>query len=132
MSGFMKEFKEFIQQGNAMDMAVGVIIGGAFGAIVNSLVNDLITPIIGMATGGVDFSSLAVTVGSANLTYGNFIMAVLNFLIISFVIFTMVKAMNSLRKEEAVEEAPAPTCPHCLEEVKEGATRCPHCGGEIS
>ena len=127
--GFAKEFKEFIARGNAMDMAVGVIIGGAFGAIVTSLVDDIISPIIGMVTGGIDFSSLAVTVGSANLTYGNFIMAVINFLIIALVIFSMVKAMNKIRKP--AEEAPAPTCPHCLEEVKEGATKCPHCGGDI-
>ena len=130
MGNFMSEFKEFIERGNAMDMAVGVIIGSAFGAIVNSLVDDLISPIIGMATGGSDFSKLAVTVGSANLTYGNFIMAVINFLIIALVVFTMVRTINKLRKP-AEEPAPAPTCPHCLEEIKEGATKCPHCGGSI-
>ncbi|MBQ6395125.1 MAG: large conductance mechanosensitive channel protein MscL [Atopobiaceae bacterium] len=134
MSGFMKEFKEFINRGNVVDMAVGVIIGGAFSAIVNSLVNDLITPVIGMLTGGIDFSSLSITVGSAELMYGNLISAVINFLIIAFVLFSMVKAVNAMRKEEeaaAEEPAPAPVCPHCLEEIKPGATRCPHCGGEI-
>ena len=125
---FASEFKEFIEQGDAMDLAVGVIIGGAFGSIVTSLVDDIISPIIGMALGGIDFSSLAVTVGTANLTYGNFIMAIINFLIIALVIFTMVRSMNKLHKKE---EAVAPTCPHCLEEVKEGATKCPHCGGAI-
>lgn len=127
---FASEFKEFIEQGNAMDMAVGVVTGGAFGAIVNSIVNDLISPIIGMATGGIDFSTLAVTVGDAKLTYGNFIMAVINFLIISLVIFTMVRSINKLRKQE--EEAPAPTCPHCLETVNEGATKCSHCGSDLA
>jgi large conductance mechanosensitive channel len=101
----MKEFKEFISRGNVMDMAVGIIIGGAFTAIVSSLVADIITPIIGMLLGGVNFSELAVTVGSAQLTYGNFIQAIINFLIIAWVVFMMVKAMNKMKKKE--EEKPA-------------------------
>jgi len=106
----MKEFKEFISRGNVMDMAVGIIIGGAFTAIVSSLVADIITPIIGMLMGGVDFSSLAVTVGSANLTYGNFIQAIINFLLVAWVLFMIVKAMNKMKREEekpAEPEAPA-------------------------
>ena len=101
----MKEFKEFISRGNVMDMAVGIIIGGAFTAIVSSLVADIITPIIGMLLGGVNFSELAITVGSAQLTYGNFIQAIINFLIIAWVVFMMVKAMNKMKKKE--EEKPA-------------------------
>ena len=101
----MKEFKEFISRGNVMDMAVGMIIGGAFTAIVSSLVADIITPIIGMLMGGVDFSSLAVTVGSANLTYGNFIQAIINFLLVAWVLFMIVKAMNKMKRKE--EEKPA-------------------------
>jgi large conductance mechanosensitive channel len=101
----MKEFKEFISRGNVMDMAVGIIIGGAFTAIVSSLVADIITPIIGMILGGVNFSELALTVGSAQLTYGNFIQAIINFLIIAWVVFMMVKAMNKMKKKE--EEKPA-------------------------
>jgi large conductance mechanosensitive channel len=101
----MKEFKEFISRGNVMDMAVGIIIGGAFTAIVSSLVADIITPIIGMLMGGVDFSSLAVTVGSATLTYGNFIQAVINFLLVAWVLFMIVKAMNKMKRKE--EEKPA-------------------------
>ena len=101
----MKEFKEFIYRGNVMDMAVGIIIGGAFTAIVSSLVADIITPIIGMLMGGVDFSSLAVTVGSANLTYGNFIQAIINFLLVAWVLFMIVKAMNKMKRKE--EEKPA-------------------------
>ena len=101
----MKEFKEFISRGNVMDMAVGIIIGGAFTAIVSSLVADIITPIIGMLLGGVNFSELAITVGSAQLTYGNFIQAIINFLIIAWVVFMMVKSMNKMKKKE--EEKPA-------------------------
>jgi len=101
----MKEFKEFISRGNVMDMAVGIIIGGAFTAIVSSLVADIITPIIGMLMGGIDFSALAVTVGSATLTYGNFIQAVINFLLVAWVLFMIVKAMNKMKRKE--EEKPA-------------------------
>ena len=101
----MKEFKEFISRGNVMDMAVGIIIGGAFTAIVGSLVADIITPIIGMLMGGINFSELAVTVGSAQLTYGNFIQAVINFLLVAWVLFMIVKAMNKMKRKE--EEKPA-------------------------
>lgn len=101
----MKEFKEFISRGNVMDMAVGIIIGGAFTAIVGSLVADIITPIIGMLLGGVNFSELAVTVGSASLTYGNFIQAIINFLLVAWVLFMIVKAMNKMKRKE--EEKPA-------------------------
>ena len=101
----MKEFKEFISRGNVMDMAVGIIIGGAFTAIVGSLVADIIGPIIGMILGGVNFSELAVQVGEATLTYGNFIQAIINFLIIAWVVFMIVKSMNKMKKKE--EEKPA-------------------------
>ena len=101
----MKEFKEFISRGNVMDMAVGIIIGGAFTAIVGSLVADIITPIIGMLMGGINFGELAVTVGSAQLTYGNFIQAIINFLLVAWVLFMIVKAMNKMKRKE--EEKPA-------------------------
>ena len=101
----MKEFKEFISRGNVMDMAVGIIIGGAFTAIVGSLVADIITPIIGMLMGGINFSELAVPVGSAQLTYGNFIQAIINFLLVAWVLFMIVKAMNKMKRKE--EEKPA-------------------------
>ena len=110
----IKEFREFISRGNVMDLAVAVIIGGAFTAIVTSLVDDIIMPIIGVLLGGVDFTSLAVQVGDASIMYGNFIQAIINFLIIAFVIFLMVKAINNASKqfsgpeEEAAEEEPAP------------------------
>ena len=117
----IKEFKEFINKGNVMDMAVGVIIGGAFGAIITSLVNDIIMPVVGMITGGVDVTNLSVKVGEATLTYGNFIQAIINFLIIAIAIFLMVKAVNKLtRKKEKEEEKPAkPDDVKLLEEIRD-------------
>ena len=101
----LKEFKEFISKGNVIDLAVAVIIGGAFTAIVNSLVNDIIMPLVGIVLGGVDFTTLALKVGDASLTYGNFIQAIITFLIIAFVLFLIVRTMNKAKKAE--EEAPA-------------------------
>ena len=89
-SGFISEFKEFIMRGNVLDLAVGVIIGGAFQAIVSSLVDDILMPVIGIILGKVDFSALAVQIGEAKITYGNFITAIINFLIMAFVIFLIV------------------------------------------
>ena len=111
MKKFFKEFLEFIKRGNVIDLAVAVVIGGAFSSIVTSLVNDIIMPLIGIIIGGVDFTSLTVKVGSATLAYGNFIQNIINFLIIAFVIFAVIKAMNKLmslkKKEEKKEETPA-------------------------
>lgn len=107
----IEEFKQFIMRGNVIDMAVGIIVGAAFTAIVNSLVGDILTPIIGILTGGIDFSGLSVNVGDAEVKYGAFIQAVINFLIISFVIFMLVKGINTasskLKKEQEAEEAAA-------------------------
>ena len=134
MSKYMDEFKEFISQGNVMDMAVGVIIGSAFTSIVASLTDDIINPLITTITGG--GADMAGSLVVAGMDFGAFLGAVINFLIVAFIVFNIVKAMNKfkavagLAKEEA-PAAPAPTCPACLEEVKEGATRCPHCGSEI-
>lgn len=114
----MKEFKEFAMKGNVIDMAVGIVIGGAFGKIINSLVQDVIMPPIGVLLGGVDFSKMGIVVKAATetteaviLKYGSFINTIVEFLIIAFAIFMVVKAMNSLKKkEEAVPAAPpAPT-----------------------
>ena len=133
--GFVKEFKEFIMRGNVMDLAVGVIIGGAFSAIVTSLVDDVIGPIIGMICGGIDFSHLAITVGSAQLMIGNFIQAIINFLIVALVIFSIVKAFNkanSLAKKPEEEAAPTTKiCPFCKTEIALDATRCPNCTSEL-
>lgn len=131
MKAFMKEFKEFAMRGNVMDMAVGVIIGGAFGAIITALVDNIITPIIGAILGGVDFSGLAITIGKAQIGYGAFIQAVIDFLIVAFCIFCMLKAVNKALDARKKEEAPAePTtkeCPFCKTEIAIGATRCPNC-----
>ena len=140
----LKEFKKFIMRGNVMDMAVGVIIGGAFQAIVNSLVNDIIMPLIGILTGGLDFSSLFIALdgntyetlaaaqeaGAATLNYGTFISAIINFLIMAFVIFMVVKGINKMHKPE---EAPKTTkvCPYCKSEISKDATKCPHCTSDL-
>ena len=105
-SSFFAEFKTFIARGNVMDMAVGVIIGGAFSNITNSLINDIVMPLLGIFTGSISFAELEVNIGSAVITYGNFIQAVLNFLVMAFVVFCLVKAINSFHKKK--EEAPPP------------------------
>ena len=107
----LNEFKDFISKGNVMDMAVGIIIGAAFTAIVGSLLADLITPIIGIFMGGLDLAGLTATVGEANLTYGNFIMAIINFLVIAFVVFMLVRTLNKMKKAEEAAPAPAPAGP---------------------
>ena len=106
MKSFIKEFKEFISNGNVMSMAIGIIIGGAFTAIVNSLVADIITPLIGMILGGINFSGISITVGSAQLMVGNFIQAVIMFVLTALVIFVMMKGLNKLAaKKKAADDA---------------------------
>lgn len=139
MKKFFGEFKEFISKGNVMDMAVGIIVGGAFTAIVSALTDNIINPLIGSIF-KMDFSDLAVTINGAELKYGAFIMAVINFIIIAFVLFLIVKGMNTLRakaeerkKKEEVEAAPTTkVCPFCKSEVSIDATRCPHCTSELT
>ena len=138
MKKFFKEFKEFAVKGNALTLAIGVIIGSAFTAIVNSIVNDLFMPLIGIITGGYDITALSVTVGkgdhAATLTYGVFISAVINFIIVAFLLFLIVKGINAMhRKKEATAAPPAPVfiCEYCRMEVAEEATKCPHCASEI-
>lgn len=104
MKGFIKEFKEFISRGSVIDLAVAVVIGGAFTKIVNSLVDDIIMPIIGVIIGGINFENLMVTVGTAEIKYGMFIQAIVNFLLIALVIFSVIKAINQFKKKE--EEKP--------------------------
>ena len=133
--GIIKEFKEFIAQGNVMDLAVGVIIGGAFKTIVDSLTNDIISPILGLV-GGVDFSDLSLKIMGVDLMYGSFITAIINFLIMAVIIFFMVKAVNKVmslgkKKEEAVEEVKTKVCPYCKSEIDKDATKCPHCTSEV-
>lgn len=105
MKKFMNEFKAFIAKGDVMSMAVGIIIGGAFTSIVNSLVNDVITPLLGIIIGGINFTDIKFTVGSAELLVGNFIQAIITFLLTALVLFTIMKTFNSFKKKE--EEKPA-------------------------
>lgn len=139
MKNFKKEFKEFISKGNVMSMAVGIIIGGAFQAIVKSLVDDIFMPIISAVTGGIDYSTWAVTFGSgdfaAKLTYGNFLAAIINFLLMALILFWIVKGLNRLesigKKEEAAAAPTTKECPFCKSEIPIDATRCQHCTSEL-
>lgn len=143
-----KEFKKFALRGNMMDLAVGVIIGGAFNSLVSSLVNDIIMPILSLFTGKLDFTNWFIALdggkyetlaaaqeaGVATVNFGTFLSGILNFIIMAFVVFLIVKGMNSLKREETPAPA-APTtkkCPHCMSEIDIHATRCPHCTSELA
>jgi large conductance mechanosensitive channel len=139
--GMLTEFKEFAVRGNVVDMAVGIIIGGAFGKIVSSFVSDVIMPPIGLLMGNVDFSKLAVTLKEASagveavtINYGVFINTVLDFIIVAFAIFMVIKQMNRLKKAEVVVEKEPTTkeCSSCYSEIHIKATRCPNCTTELS
>jgi len=153
MKKILKEFQEFAVQGNMIDMAVGMIIGAAFKDLVNSLVNDIVMPVISIFTGKLDFSNMFIALngqhyatldeagkaGAATLNYGVFITSIINFIIMAFVIFMIVKEINSLKKALKHEEKPAapaePTekvCPYCMSKIDIHATRCPHCTSELT
>lgn len=104
----IKEFRSFLQRGNVLDLAIAVIIGNAFGAIIKSLVDDLFMPVIGILVGGIDFSRLTITAGSAVITYGNFIQAIVNFIIIAFALFMLVRAVSRFEKPAEPTEEPQP------------------------
>ena len=126
MGKLLKEFKEFALKGNVVDLAIGVVIGGAFSAIVTSVVEDIITPIIGAIFGQPDFSAIK----PGGIPIGNFINAVVNFLIVAICLFAVVKAINKMKKP--APEAPKPRlCPFCKSEIAKDATRCPHCTSEL-
>ena len=130
----LKEFKDFVMRGNVMDLAVAVIIGGAFGKIIASLVNDVLMPLIGLALGGLNFSELAFTVGDAVIKYGAFIQAIVDFIIVALVIFTLVRTMNNMKKKEPAPAPATPTtkeCPHCFSTISIKATRCPNCTSQL-
>ncbi len=142
MKNFFNEFKKFISRGNVIDLAVGVIIGSAFTAIVNSLVTDIFTPLISLVAGGTQMEALSITFGmgehAAKLAYGSFLSAVINFLITAFVVFCMVKAINTVQdklakkpEEEAPAEPTKKTCPFCQSEIDIRAIRCPFCTSEL-
>ncbi len=130
----LKEFRDFAVRGNVIDLAVAVIIGGAFGKIVGSLVNDILMPLIGLALGGLNFAELSVTVGQAVIKWGAFAQAIIDFVVIAFVIFLIVKAANKTKKEEPAPAPAAPTtkeCPFCLTEIAIKASRCPNCTSQL-
>lgn len=136
-----KEFKEFAVKGNVIDLAIGVIIGGAFGKIVSSLVNDIIMPIIGGLIGKVDFSNFFISLdgkeyvslqqakdaGAATLNYGVFLNTIIEFLIISFSLFLVIRQINRLKRKEEPAPVTTKTCEYCFTEIPLEATRCPHC-----
>ncbi|MBQ7717876.1 MAG: large conductance mechanosensitive channel protein MscL [Clostridia bacterium] len=137
MKKFFAEFKEFAMKGNVLDMAVGVIIGAAFKAIVDSLVADIISPLLGLLFKS-NFDNLAIQIPNTEVVigYGKFITAVINFIIMAFVIFCIIKAINKVtnlvkKDEEVVEEATTKECPYCKSEIAIEATRCPHCTSEV-
>lgn len=119
MKKFLNEFKSFISRGNVLDMAIGVIIGTAFSAIIKSLVDNVMMPIIGIIIGGIDFSSLAITFGDAEIKYGVFLQAVLNFLIIAFVLFCLLKLINKVHKKPEEKPAKAPEIPQDIKLLTE-------------
>lgn len=134
MKKFLKEFKEFALRGSVMDLAIGVIIGAAFQAIVNSLVNDVMSPLIGLIA-KTDLSDLKLEVFGVAIKYGAFLTAVINFIIMAFVIFLLVKGINAIsnlgHKKKEEEEPTVKTCPFCMTEIDIKATRCPHCTSHL-
>ena len=131
---FFEEFKAFAMRGNVLDMAVGVVVGGAFTAIVTALVEDVINPVIGLFFKA-DFSSVVIDLGGSSIKIGEFVNSIINFLIVAFVLFVVIKTINALHKKPAEPEAPAePTtkvCPFCQSEIAIKAVRCPHCTSKL-
>ena len=127
----LKEFKEFVMRGNVLDLAIAVIIGGAFGKIIGSLVNDILMPLIGLLMGGVNFSELTFTVGAAQVKWGMFVQTIIDFLIIAFVIFLVVRTANKMKKAPPPADPTTKECPHCFTAIPIKATRCPHCTSEL-
>jgi len=147
-----KEFREFAMRGNVVDMAVGIIIGGAFGTIVKSMVDDVLMPPIGLLLGGVDFSNFFIVLksgaapgpyaaladaraaGAVTLNYGVFVNAIISFLIVALAVFFLIRAINSMRREEKPAPAPATTkeCSFCASTISIKATRCPHCTSQLA
>jgi len=141
----LKEFKEFVMRGNVLDLAIAVIIGGAFGKIITSFVNDVLMPPIGLLLGGVDFADLFVSLdgqtyeslvaaqeaGAATVNYGVFLNTVIDFVIVAFVIFLVVKAANRMKKPEPAAAPTTKECPHCFTTISIKATRCPNCTSQL-
>ncbi|MGA3084274.1 MAG: large conductance mechanosensitive channel protein MscL [Thermodesulfobacteriota bacterium] len=140
-----KEFKEFIMRGNVMDMAIGIIIGAAFGKIITSFVNDVLMPPIGLLLGKVDFNNLFITLsnqsfatleeakkaGAVTIKYGLFLNTIIDFVIVAFIIFLVIRQINRMKRQPAPEAATTGECPFCLSKIPIKATRCPNCTSEI-
>jgi large conductance mechanosensitive channel len=127
----LKEFKEFAMRGNVLDLAVAVIIGGAFGKIITSLVADVLMPVIGLVLGGLNFSELSFTVGEAVVKWGAFVQSIIDFVIVAFVIFMIVRAMNRMQKPAPVAAPTTKECPYCFSTISLKATRCPNCTSQL-
>jgi len=127
----LKEFRDFAMRGNVMDLAVAVIIGGAFGKIIASLVNDILMPLIGLILGGVDFSGLSFTVKDAVVNYGLFIQSIVDFAIVAFVIFMIVRTMNRMKKTPPTAAPTTKECPYCFTTISIQAKRCPNCTSQL-
>lgn len=136
IKNFFEEFKKFAMRGNVLDMAVGLVVGSSFTAIVNSLVGDLISPVIGLFF-QTDFTDVVLTIRDVDIKVGSFITAVINFVLVAFVLFVLIKLVNGLQKKpepKAPEAPPAPTtknCPYCQSEIAIKAVRCPHCTSKL-
>lgn len=143
--GMLKEFKKFALRGNMIDLAVGIIIGGAFSGIVNSLVNDIVMPLLSLLTKNIDFTNLFIALngksydtlelakadGAATVNYGTFLSGVLNFVIMAFVVFLLVKWINKLKKPETVATPMTKQCPYCYSDIHINATKCSHCTSDV-
>ena len=144
MKKFLKDFKDFVMRGNILDLAVGVMIGGAFGSIVSSLVNDIFMPLIGLLLGGFNVSGaflaldgntyaskeIATAAGIGTLNYGMFLQKIIDFLIMAFCVFLVIRLMAKLMPKKPAKEARK--CPYCLKEIDDKATRCPHCTSQLA
>lgn len=142
----VKEFRDFIMRGNVVDLAIAVVIGAAFGRVITSFVNDILMPPIGFLLGGVNFNDLfislngqtypsleaATAAGAPTINYGVFLTTIINFLIIAFVLFLIVRTMNRLREQPAPAEATTKECPYCMTQIPIKATRCPNCTSQLS
>ena len=141
----LKEFKEFAMRGNVLDMAVGIIIGAAFGKIITSFVNDVLMPPIGVLVGRIDFANLFITLtgpssatlgqakaaGAVTINYGLFLNTVMDFIIVAFAIFLLIRQVNRMKRQPEAAPAPTKQCPHCLSTIPLKATRCAHCTSEL-
>jgi len=127
----LKEFREFAMRGNVLDLAVAVIIGSAFGKIITSLVDDVLMPLIGLVMGGVNFADLSFTVGAAVVRWGAFVQSIVDFVIVAFVIFMIVRTMNRMQKPAPVAAPTTKECPYCFSTIPLKATRCPNCTSQL-